>query len=157
MEGEEDEGRRQRLVLHLVDPVVKLTFVSSSPHSLPPLAGLIVENGFTSIDDMIDVLLVPIIPPLRYLKTLSVNKWPSVSTISTVSTPILFISSGRDEIVPKTHMDILYEASATSSPNRVFVRFPTATHMDAYSFEGYGRTLSSFIARPFFGGGKFTL
>jgi len=136
---------------------VAIATVAAASDVSPPLAGLILENGFTSIDDMIDVLLVPYLPPLRYLKRLSVNKWPSLSVISRVSIPILFISSGRDEIVPKTHMDLLYEAAATSAPNRVFVRFPTATHMDAYTFPGYTEQLRSFMARPFFRGGKYTI
>lgn len=49
--------------------------------------GLIVENSFTSIDDMIDVVM----PFLKFAKRLNRNKWNSLSEIAKVKVPILFI------------------------------------------------------------------
>lgn len=49
--------------------------------------GLILENTFTSIDDMIDVLM----PALKFAKPFNRNKWNSYKTIQDIHFPILFI------------------------------------------------------------------
>lgn len=49
--------------------------------------GVIVENSFTSIDDMIDVVF----PPLKVFKFLNRNKWNSLSAMERLKAPVLFI------------------------------------------------------------------
>ncbi len=49
--------------------------------------GLVIENSFTSIDDMIDVVL-PVLGPMKFLNR---NKWNSLAKISKLEIPILFI------------------------------------------------------------------
>lgn len=51
------------------------------------LRGLVVENSFTSINDMIDEVM----PALRFAKPLNRNKWNSLSRIRAIHIPILFI------------------------------------------------------------------
>lgn len=64
------------------------------------LGGLILQNTFTSIPDMVDQLFRPV----RHLKRLVLNNfWPSDQLLSQVSCPVLFFSSIEDEIVPQ-HM-----------------------------------------------------
>ena len=69
------------------------------------IKGIIIENSFTSIQDMVKILF----PPLSHLQFLHRNFWPSKLRILTIDTPILFIRSLRDEIVPTEQMKQLIE------------------------------------------------
>eukprot|EP01105_Mastigella_eilhardi_P020163 TRINITY_DN4782_c0_g1_i1.p1 TRINITY_DN4782_c0_g1~~TRINITY_DN4782_c0_g1_i1.p1 ORF type:complete len:283 (+),score=77.31 TRINITY_DN4782_c0_g1_i1:113-961(+) len=89
------------------------------------ITGLIVENTFTSIPDMIPAVF-PIIAPFR---NLSVNKWNSLVDIPKVHCPILFLSSGQDEMVPPPHMLRLYDAAP--EPKHIH-HFPLGHHMDLF-------------------------
>lgn len=69
-----------------------------------PLAGVILENTFTSISDMADVLFSKV----RFLKGLVLrNFWPSIDRIPRIKQPILFIQSLRDELIPPKQMTAL--------------------------------------------------
>lgn len=85
--------------------------------------GVVIENSFTSIDDMIDVVM----PALRAFKFLNRNKWDSLAVIKDVNVPILFISGLRDELCPPIHMRRLHE-EAESSPLKVFHSVANGTH-----------------------------
>jgi abhydrolase domain-containing protein 13 len=106
------------------------------------LAGIVVENTFTSIDNMIDVVL----PPLKIFKFLNRNPWNSLTEISSVETPILFISGLRDELVPPAHMKTLYEA-ATKSRKKLFVTVANGTHNDTWFRGGhaYREAIRNFV------------
>ena len=89
------------------------------------LAAVIVENSFTSIGDMIDVLM-------RYLswaKVLVANPWRSVDIIGPLNLPILFISSTRDELVPASMMQHLWRTCQSSAKG--LLEYPSH-HMDAW-------------------------
>jgi abhydrolase domain-containing protein 13 len=88
-------------------------------------AALLVENAFTSVPDMVDVVL----PALKRVKWLSRNTWDNVKEIERVTVPILFLSSSKDELVPPAHMRALH-AAAVNSPQRRFVPFADAQHMN---------------------------
>lgn len=48
-----------------------------------------------------------------------------------VTTPILFLSGAKDEVVPPSHMKTLYELSChgeDTKPTRTFVEFENGTH-----------------------------
>ena len=60
------------------------------------IQGVILENTFTSIADMID----SIFPYLRYFKYFQKNHWRSIDLIQKLTAPILFIKSMKDELVP---------------------------------------------------------
>ena len=80
--------------------------------------GLILENTFTKIGDMVD----SIFPYLRAVKGLIQRiYWPSIDRIRNIKVPILFISGQRDEIVPKEQMQALYDA-AESAPFKEIYR-----------------------------------
>jgi fermentation-respiration switch protein FrsA (DUF1100 family) len=87
--------------------------------------GLMVENAFTSVPDMVDVVL----PALKYVKWLSRNTWNNLREIDRVTVPIIFFSSARDELVPPAHMHALHNAARHASLAR-FVSFPHAQHMN---------------------------
>lgn len=72
------------------------------------VAGLIVENTFTSIPEMVDHLM-PLLRPLRpWILRL---KWPSIDIIHRIDNPILFISALKDELVPPIMMKRLHDAA----------------------------------------------
>lgn len=87
------------------------------------VAGLVVENTFTSVDDMIDCVL----PALCFAKPLNRNKWRSLARIPAVQVPILFISGLRDELCPPAHMRTLRDA-ATNTPFTRMHLVPNGTH-----------------------------
>lgn len=51
------------------------------------LKGIVVENTFTSVDDMIDKVM----PALGFAKFLNRNKWNSIDAVKKIALPILFI------------------------------------------------------------------
>lgn len=75
-------------------------YVASLDYYKDKVRGLILENTFTSIADMIDYLL----PAFKFLKFLQRNYWASIDRIGKVICPILFIKSLKDEIVPTQQM-----------------------------------------------------
>jgi len=75
------------------------------------VAGLILENTFTSMGDMVD----RVFPKLARFKALVLrNNWNSVGSIKNVKAPILFILSLKDELVPAEHMIELYQKAANA-------------------------------------------
>lgn len=65
--------------------------------------GVILQNTFTSIGDMIDSLM----PMLSYFKFLQTNHWRSVDIVKNIKAPVLFVRSLEDELVPPAHMEEL--------------------------------------------------
>eukprot|EP00171_Calliarthron_tuberculosum_P012877 IDg12877t1 len=100
-----------------------VAIAAAAAASAGAVRGLIIENSFTSIDDMIDVVL----PPLRAFKFLNRNKWDSLARIKDVKVPILFISGLRDELCPPVHMRRLHE-EAESSPMKEFHTVTNGSH-----------------------------
>jgi pimeloyl-ACP methyl ester carboxylesterase len=71
---------------------------------------LIIENTFTSLPQLVPHAL-PIIGPFSFFCH---QKWNSAAKIPLIplSTPILMLSGGRDEVVPQEHMRTLWEIVA---------------------------------------------
>lgn len=115
--------------------------LAASEQGQNTVRGVVVENTFTSIDDMIDVVL----PFLKFAKPFNRNKWNSMREIPNIKVPILFLrfvtnlyyrmvlflavfqrgvaipltpnvyfglSGLRDELVPPSHMTKLREAAS---------------------------------------------
>merc|ERR1712224_484649 len=96
-------------------------YVTSSRHY--DIAGLIVENSFTNIPDMVD----SIFPYLASIKNLVLrNFWPNDQRISKIHNPIFFIKAEKDEIVPPEQMDKLHKLSTSQS--KQLWTIPNATH-----------------------------
>jgi hypothetical protein len=64
------------------------------------IKGFVLENTFTSIQDMVKVIF----PVLSFIEFLHRNFWPSKTRIGAIETPMLFIRSLKDEIVPTEQM-----------------------------------------------------
>ncbi|EAR95417.2 alpha/beta hydrolase family protein (macronuclear) [Tetrahymena thermophila SB210] len=94
-----------------------------------PLAGVIVENTFTSISDMVDVIFSKV----KFLKNLVLrNYWPSIDRIPKIKQPMLFIKSELDELVPPVQMQRLYQAATRVSFKKLHI-IPDGDHNNSWT------------------------
>lgn len=116
------------------------------------VSGIIVENTFTSIDDMV-VHLAEMHYKLWWVKYLRCflafylsSHWPSIDHVTTIKSPILFLSGLRDELIPPEHMRSLFEA-ANNSKLRKIETFPGGTHNDTHVRGGemYFQAIKMFV------------
>jgi len=63
-----------------------------------PVAGVILENTFTSLSAMLDVKFPKF--SLKLINYLLVNRWESIEHIHKIKAPILFIMGLKDELIP---------------------------------------------------------
>lgn len=123
---------------------VGLALAAANPP--PALAGVIVENTFTSINNMIDVVL----PPLRWAKRLNRNVWDSAGVVGRLDLPMLFMSGAEDELVPPRMMAALYEgATAGGWGRKKMVVIAGGTHNDTWYVGGdaYYGAIREFVER----------
>jgi len=70
--------------------------------------GLILENTFTSIPDMVDNLFYLV----GYVKFLILKiSWDTKSIVQNLQIPILFVTGDKDELVPSIQTRILYDVA----------------------------------------------
>ncbi|CAG8588415.1 13640_t:CDS:2 [Acaulospora morrowiae] len=119
--------------------------LASDPRVQKDLKGIIIENTFTSIEDMVTTIYPQKWLPYRYLVHIPLllrNKWDNKRVIREISTPIMFLSSKKDELVPQDQMRELHELSRTS---KVWVEFKNALHEDIFFHRGYCEAIYQFI------------
>ncbi len=109
------------------------------------LAGLILENTFTGIGDLVDVLM----PKLSYFKFLLRNPWSNAEVVPKLRIPCLFISGGKDELVPQRMMPRLMELYGGAVKERL--HFPDGGHMNCNQLPGYNEKINAFINNKLFG------
>ncbi|GKV11994.1 hypothetical protein SLEP1_g23200 [Rubroshorea leprosula] len=119
------------------------------------IAALILENTFTSILDMVGV----VVPFLKWfiggpgskgpkiLNFLVRSPWSTIEIIGQIEKPILFLSGLRDGVVPPLHVQMLYAKAAALNRQCVFVEFPTGMHMNTWLVGGdhYWNTIQQFL------------
>lgn len=94
----------------------------------PNIKGLIIENTFTSMSDLID----KIFPFLKHLKGFMLkNHWPSKDRINQIKVPLMLYMSGKDELIPLSHMEELY-FKATSAKFRSKLLIQDGTHNESW-------------------------
>jgi fermentation-respiration switch protein FrsA (DUF1100 family) len=105
-----------------------------------PPRGLVLQSTFTSIRDMAR-LHYPVVPPF-----LVPDEYPSLRRIPGLRAPLLVLHGDRDEIVPFTHGQRLFEAAPEP---RLFHRVAGAGHNDLLAVAGpsYGRVVGEWAAR----------
>ncbi|KAJ7822444.1 Alpha/Beta hydrolase protein [Mycena leptocephala] len=114
-------------------------------------AALILENTFESLPRV--VRSWPLIGPFSFL---CFQKWDSASKLPRIpaSTPILMLSGERDEVVPKRHMEALWEIAGRRHSRREgaevkeqdrFVSFPDGGHADTFIHPGYWDAVGEFL------------
>jgi fermentation-respiration switch protein FrsA (DUF1100 family) len=109
------------------------------------VAGVILENTFTSIADMVDNLF----PLLSYLKGIILKiRWPSVDLIGGLEHPMLFVSGAKDQLVPPPMLRRLHDAAGRSADRELYV-VADGEHNDTYQKGGaeYALRLRAFVDR----------
>ncbi len=84
---QEDEVNRERIYLFGRSIGGAVAMAAASGKYANRIRGMVIENSFTSIDEMIDVVL----PALRFFKFLNRNKWNNKKRLKDVKAPTLFI------------------------------------------------------------------
>ena len=80
--------------------------------------GVILENTFTSISDMVDELFFF----AKYFKGLILrNYWKSIDLVGRIENPILFVSGDEDELVPHWMTLKLHKEAAKSKHSELYV------------------------------------
>lgn len=105
------------------------------------IAGLILENTFTSVPDMVKAF-VPMLAPIRHL---SRNRWETKAIIGNLRMPMLFMSSLQDEMVPHEHMTELIGLARKSCPFVTVEEFPDGHHMNLIDDPTYYAKLRSWL------------
>ncbi|KAF2262497.1 BEM46 family protein-like protein [Lojkania enalia] len=106
------------------------------------IAGIILENTFTSIRKLIPTAF----PPAKYLAPLCHQLWPNEETLPRITgIPILFLSGLKDEIIPSSHMVQLYRI-CRSEP-KIWKEFPNGSHNDTVAEPGYFAYIDDFISQ----------
>ncbi len=99
--------------------------LAKNPHLF---RGAIIENTFTSISDMVDVVFFF----LKYFKGLILrNYWTSIDLVSRIENPLLFITGDQDEIVPD-HMTYQLHDKASKSVHKELYVVKDGTHNDTW-------------------------
>lgn len=94
--------------------------INTLAHTSHQVAGAMIENTFTSLPDLVDVLFYPV----AFLKMIVLrNYWRSDLLVGQIRVPLLFIKAVKDELIPATQMNQLYE-SIDSSVAKSLVRIP---------------------------------
>ena len=83
-----------------------------------PLAGVIVENTFMSISQMVDHLM-PIVAPFKSL-VLRMD-WNSYRIVPHLTMPVLYLAGANDQLVPHSHMKQLHKSTTSSSLAKMHV------------------------------------
>ncbi|MBK4729949.1 alpha/beta fold hydrolase [Oxynema sp. CENA135] len=109
----------------------------------PEAAGAIVEASFTSMRDMVDYQY-PFFQvfPVDFLLT---HEFDSLSKVSTLNVPILFVHGARDAVVPASMSARLYDAAP--EPKRLLM-IPEADHhnIGAIARERYFKAMEELVA-----------
>ena len=106
------------------------------------IAGVVLENTFTSIRKLIPTAF----PPAKYISRLCHQLWPSDETLPkiTADIPILFLSGLKDEIVPAHMMKTLYDLCKVE--RKVWKTFSNGHHNDTVAEAGYFDAIWAFLA-----------
>ncbi|KAF9812445.1 hypothetical protein IEO21_06207 [Rhodonia placenta] len=156
---------RSHIVLYgqSIGGAVAIDLASRNPHAI---RALILENTFLSLPRLVPNAF-PILGPFAFLCH---QKWDSASKVPLIprKTPILMLSGVCDEVVPREHMQGLWEivqrrASGRGGEQRSeeggktvheatsggsfsqFVEFEQGTHNDTCVQHGYWSTIAEFI------------
>lgn len=109
------------------------------------LAGVIVENTFTSIAAMVDQLM-PFLTPIKAL-VLRIG-WDSTKIVPGLEMPTLYMAGGRDELVPHEQMLELFTLQSAKSSRLVRMHVvPEGTHNDTHMHGGqaYWDAMKAFV------------
>ena len=99
------EGNHLPIVLFGASLGMAVVIQVRNSFSYGTFAGIILENGFTSLRDMMRVVVPRC---LRWVWFLSTETWDSLSAIKNLTEPVMFLRSSQDEVIPSHMMRDLY-------------------------------------------------
>ena len=108
-----------------------------------PFKGVIIENTFTTLGDLVDIMF----PPLKFVRNfLLKSKFETIKIIGKIKRPILFCRSENDELIPKSQMDTLYNMAKGASFKQYYV-IKNGTHNDGFRYDkdGYAEAIKKYI------------
>ena len=107
--------------------------------------GIILENTFTSISDMADIMFPFLAPIKKYVLKMS---WDTDRLVPQITAPLMFVMGKRDEIVPYKQTYSLYKTADKALFKEKFV-VPGGTHNDTWmlDLENYMERLNAFMKR----------
>ncbi|KAJ1952967.1 hypothetical protein IWQ62_006101, partial [Dispira parvispora] len=111
-----------------IDLAHRLTTTHSSPGIKSMVRGIVLENTFTNMLDMVGAVYPRWLPYYSLAKFCLWNHWSSVDRIQVIPVPILFLSAAKDEIVPSWMMSQLSQQAQQPQ----WVTFPHALHDSIY-------------------------
>lgn len=114
------------------------------------LAGVILENTFTSIRKLIPTVM----PPAKFIANWCHQKWgtdEAIVKITNIKIPFLFLSGLRDEIVPPSMMKSLYDSCPTK---KAWKEFPNGDHNSTVAEPGYFDAIWTFLVQDVLDGSK---
>jgi pimeloyl-ACP methyl ester carboxylesterase len=116
------------------------------------IRGLMLENTFTSIDDMVLVIMARLgvkRPGLFrwFLRIFVRSHWASKQRISSLRVPLLLLVGQKDELVPPTHSDELLEASAAANKQMYAVADGMHNNTNEHGGQPYYDAIATFITR----------
>lgn len=105
--------------------------------------GLILENTFLSIPKTVP----HIFPFLKYFTIFVHQKWELEHLVPLIPSriPVLLLSARKDEIVPPSHMDKIYELSQAS--DKTMFKYPNSQHNDTVVQPDYWERVHEFISK----------
>lgn len=109
------------------------------------LKGVVVENTFTSLLEMLYIVF-PFLAPFNLLVKLVQRMYMlNDEKVKTLTLPILFISGRQDKLVPPSHMDVLYDICGSRLKLREDVE--NGGHNDTWEMGGqnYYKKLRDFV------------
>lgn len=146
-----DELKKTKLVVYgqSLGGAVTVKLVQANQH-VGDIAGVILENTFTSIRKLIPTVM----PPAKFIASWCHQKWgsdESLAKITTTDLPILFLSGLKDEIVPPVMMKTLYDLCPT---RKVWKDFPNGDHNSTVAEPGYFDAIWSFLVQDVLEGAR---
>ncbi|CDW78903.1 hydrolase of the alpha beta superfamily [Stylonychia lemnae] len=105
--------------------------------------GMIIENTFTSIEDMADQLFFFARHVKQYILR---NHWRSIDIVDQITLPALYVTGDADELVPFEMTQVLYQRSRNTKFKNIYV-VKGGTHNDTWYVGGqrYLDKLEEFI------------
>ena len=140
----QDELRDTKMVIYgqSLGGAVAIRLVAENQNK-GDIAGVILENTFTSIRKLIPTAF----PPAKYIARLCHQLWPSEETMLgiTADIPMLFLSGLKDEIVPAHMMKALHDMCKVD--HKVWKTFPNGHHNDTVAEPGYFDAIWAFLVQ----------
>lgn len=109
------------------------------------LKGVILENTFTSIADMVDALMPMVAMFKKFIQRVF---YPTIDRIDKIRNNILFVRGMKDEIVPANHTQRLFE-KATNAKSKSIYECENGDHNNTWKIGGedYIKALKSFFVK----------